>query len=331
MGHTIPAAVGAAEQNSILETFKAGVKALGIAGKDCFGAAKGDIKLGASGPVVGEIAARLSGGYMSGWTYPYASGAEPVKGAILAALGRKPEGIAPLRAWTCAERAFISIPGKVKAVLDTRKAEEIPYVKNIFLRTGPGEDLRFPENNVGKCGNIIACAPDRDGAVSAAVKAAAAVLIRLEPRHASTGAFLDGISSLPGFPPSAFTLDRSLAETLRLMPDPEPDGKIRNPRILDFPGLRASELRDYAGRTVEESLEAAGRVTGLTLTFVPGNPAPETTAGGPSPPPPPAAPRGDRAPETPEDRGPVLGRRFWAALVRGGYQGAAYLLDGLAT
>jgi hypothetical protein len=81
------------------------------------------------------------------------------------------------------------------------------------------------------------------------------------------------------------------------MPDPEPAYPGAGDTVLEFPALSASGLRDYMGRTVEESLDAVRRVTGRPLV-------PVKTAGR----------------ET-------LGRRFWAALIRGGYQGAAYLLD----
>jgi biotin carboxylase len=58
MGHTMPTSVDAGTAETLLTVFKAGVRALGITN----GAAKGDIKLTPSGPMIGEIAARLSGG-----------------------------------------------------------------------------------------------------------------------------------------------------------------------------------------------------------------------------------------------------------------------------
>ncbi|MDR1105704.1 MAG: ATP-grasp domain-containing protein [Treponema sp.] len=310
MGHTMPTRAGSGTQRLLLETFEAGVRALGIAGEHCCGAAKGDIKLTPSGPMIGEIAARLSGGYMSGWTYPYASGAEPVRGAILAALGRKPEGLVPVRSWTCAERAFISIPGKVGDILDGEKARAAACVRDLFFRVERGSAVTFPENNVGKCGNVIAAAPDRESAVSAAEKAAAAVLIRLQAPCAETAAFLDaGLlderpCEKPGrdlpriFPPCAFAAGPSLISLLRDMPDPVPE-RPAGDTILDFPEFTSSNLADWMGRTVEESLDAVRRITGCPLEAV----------------------------KTPR-RG-TLGRRFWAALIRGGYQGAAYLLDEL--
>jgi biotin carboxylase len=172
MGHTMPTVIAPEQQTAILETFCAGVRALGLTDGESIGAAKGDIKLTSKGPMIGEIAARLSGGYMSGWTYPYSSGVKPIRAAILAAMGRKPDGLAPLKTWTSAERAFISIPGTVKAITGTETARNNPLVKDMFLRITEGSKVSFPENNVSKCGNIISAAPERIIAIEAAENAA---------------------------------------------------------------------------------------------------------------------------------------------------------------
>jgi biotin carboxylase len=302
MGHTMPSNFPQKDREAMLDTFRAAVRALGIAGKGRRGAAKGDIKFTPAGPMIGEVAARLSGGYMSGWTYPYSSGVEPIQGAIEAALGRRPENLAPLRSWTCAERAFISIPGRVRSTGGIEEARM--GVRDLFLRVEEGQDVKFPENNVSKCGNIIACAPGREEAVLAAEKAARSVLIRLEPRCPETDAFLAAFPRAagteprsPGFPPDAFSLTPPLLDALTRLPDPPLPENLSAAGILPFPDFSSSALRDYLGRTVEESLGAVRKLCGLSLPL----------GGGDS----------------------LLGRSFWAALIRGGYQGAAYFLDNL--
>jgi hypothetical protein len=70
--------------------------------------------------------------------------------------------------------------------------------------------------------------------------------------------------------------------------------------ICPFPEFAESGLRDYMGRTPQESLEAIRIITGLPLPIMKG-----------------------------KATGKVLGRRFWEAMVRGGYQGAAYYIDTL--
>jgi biotin carboxylase len=300
MGHTMPANIPQQDQDALIDLFIRGIRALGINN----GAAKGDIKLTRHGPMIGEIAARLSGGYMSGWTYPYASGADPCRGALCTALGLPPEGLRPLRNWTSAERAFISIPGMVQSIHGVEAARNIPGVKDLFLRAAPGQRLSFPENNVSKAGNVISAAVSRDGAVKAAEEAARTVLIRLAVPDVETGAFLSGpvSGSCNGtvlFPPPAFTLNSHLQQELEKLPGslPQmPPGGLSGARLIPFPGFTGSDLRDYGGRTVRESLEIVRQLTGLALV------------------------------ETAPDM-PALGREFWTALVRGGYQGGTYYID----
>jgi biotin carboxylase len=338
MGHTMPSALGSAETEALLEAFFAGIRALGIA-SGC-GAAKGDLKLTPKGPMIGEIAARLSGGYMSGWTYPYASGVEATRGAILAALGR-PWTPRPSRNWTSAERALISIPGVVRSIHGLEQARSTKHVKNLFLRIEEGSAVRFPENNVTKCGNAISAAPGRASAVKAAEKAARSVLIRLEPDQDDTDAFLESRGA--AFPPDAYALPPELCALLDRLPEGEVSPSLQPcgfplslPRISDgrgsglpcprscgqpcspmetlspddlsriaihpFPEFAESALLDYAGRTPRESLDAIRIITALPLPIM------DIAA--------------QQAPI-------VLGRSFWRSLIRGGYQGAAYYLDTL--
>jgi biotin carboxylase len=287
-GHTIPAMIDDKTAGLLLETFKAGVRSLGIT----LGAAKGDIKLSSKGPMVGEIAARLSGGYMSGWTYPYSSGAEPTKAAILAALGRlnaeNPQGLERNRDWVSAERAVISIPGIVREIKITGQADT--QVKDVFFRVGERDRVNFPENNVSKCGNVISAAPDRRLAVAAAENAVRGILIRLAPHDAATDEFLSGGN---GWPPDAFTVTNDVRAALRDLPANKPCFP-RQAAVIPFPALLDGSATDYAGRGAMESLDAVRALTGLPLPF---------------------------------DREGSLGREFWAALIRGGYQGATYTLD----
>ncbi|MDR0464804.1 MAG: ATP-grasp domain-containing protein [Treponema sp.] len=321
MGHTMPTVIEEEKQFSLLETFRAGVRALGLAGKDNIGSAKGDIKLTSQGPMIGEIAARLSGGYMSGWTYPYSSGALPVKAAILMAMGYKPEGLTLQKNWTCAERAFISIPGTVKQISGIGDTGSIAdnNINNFFLRIKEGDKVFFPENNVSKCGNIIASAPERETAVAAAEKAARSILIRLDPKDSETQEFLfketrtEHTAEVSGlqhgedekfkFPPDAFRLTDDLRNALNLLPEYVNTAYQRYDSwlIIPFNDFQSSGLKDYMGRTVDEALDAVRQLTGFTLPI---------------------------ACENAENK-VILGRSFWAALIRGSYQGAVCYIDSL--
>jgi biotin carboxylase len=285
LGHTMPSSYPRETIDEVLRVFHLGVQALGLD----HGAAKGDMKFSPSrGAVVGEIAARLSGGYMSGWTYPYASGIDVTREALELCAGLDLESDRPdsPRNWVAAERAFISIPGSIAAISGCLDAERMPYVKNLFLRVSPGESVRFPKNNVEKCGNVISQAPTREAAVGAAEAAARAVLIRLRPGVAETEAFL---SSKIGeeWPPAAFPLRGVLARELEAMPEFTAGGGL----VLPFPRANEAEESDWSGRGFAESAE-------LALGLAHGQTAGRTLAG-----------------------------RFWRALAKGGLQAALYALD----
>ena len=302
MGHTMPSNEDPAHIRALLETFSQGVKALGIDN----GAAKGDIKLTKRGPMIGEIAARLSGGYMSGWTYPYSSGVMPVRGAIEIAVGRKPSKLTHEWSQTAAERAFISIPGIVSSIVGVENARIMPHVRDVFVSAKAGKAVNFPENNVMKCGNVISVAERREDAVLSAKRASRSILIRLQAPNEASEAFLavNEDAQHGSFPPPAFPLDEKLVSALNAL---EPDSIQRgtntgkSPVLLDFPQLCESELTDYMGRSVGECLDAVRLLSGFELPLV--------------------------KPGTAFEDNPVLGRQFWQAFVRGGYQGAVYFID----
>ncbi len=296
MGHTIPTAMPSAQKLQIIQEFKKGVHALGLT---C-GAAKGDIKLTKDGAKIGEIAARLSGGYMSGWTYPYASGINLTKLALEIALGQDPsisltgDSLEPLS--VSAERAWISIPGTIKSVTGYEDAAEIPNVKDIFPRAKEGDVVNFPVNNVEKCGNIIACASDRAASVLSAEKAVQSIIIRLTPDSKETCTFLEEDVTTK-FPPSAFlsakeNIDLLLAESV---------GKTISAQIIaeNLHTLLPSWLRDYGicdwnYKKAQTTLEQFCSIAQKESYF---------------------------------DNKAVDLHRFWRYFLRGGLQGILYLFD----
>jgi biotin carboxylase len=297
MGHTMPTAYGPEIVAEVVEVFKSGIRALGITR----GAAKGDIKYTRAGAFVGEIAARLSGGYMSGWTYPHSSGIEPASEAIDLACGLDPAETQPLRNWICAERAFISIPGRVAEIRNLESAAAHPDVSELFSRIAPGDSVNFPLNNVEKCGNIIAAGPDRKEVEAAAAAAARSILIRLVPGESSTASFLDGNGSLHGdpeslWPPSAYSgLSAMVIACIDAMPDVlRNTTPIQSISVAPVQGLDTGTARDWQGRTIAEGLEAVQVLTGATIGL---------------------------------EADLVLGRSFWRAFLRGGYQAATWFID----
>lgn len=299
MGHTMPTAFGPEVVDEVVAVFKAGIAALGI--RD--GAAKGDIKYTERGAFVGEIAARLSGGYMSGWTYPYSSGVEATAEAIDIACGVTPGRAEPALRLVCSERAWISIPGRVAEVRGLERAKGRDGVRDVFPRASAGDRVVFPCNNVEKCGNVLAVAPTIAEADATAEAAARAVLLRLEHGDAATAAFLRGEGRIVGpdgtcWPPDAFDgLSAMTRSSVAKMPDMlriDPDAATVS--IAPLRGADAETAVDWQGRTVDVALEAVAELTGATLGM-----------------------HGDA----------IVGAAFWKAFFRGGYQAGAWVIDGL--
>ncbi|MCB1141135.1 MAG: alpha-hydroxy-acid oxidizing protein [Leptospiraceae bacterium] len=154
VGHNMPTSLPIETQKEIERVMFAGMKALGIN----LGAGKGDIKITPTGVKVGEIAARLSGGFMSSYTFPLSTGISLNRAAILIALGEEPDNLEPKWSKTCIERAILASPGKLISITGLEEAKEIPNVNEIFLSSKVGDIISDPTNNIEKSGHIIATA-----------------------------------------------------------------------------------------------------------------------------------------------------------------------------
>ena len=292
LGHTMPSRLGARVTGEACEVFRAGIRALGIE----MGAAKGDIKITPRGAMIGEIAARLSGGYMSGWTFPLSSGVDLTGAALNIAVGLPPGDLAPRVKRVSAERAFISIPGLVREVRGIERARGVAGITDVFLRTAPGSLVVFPRNNVEKCGNVISVQEDRDEAISAARAAISEISIRLAPLNEQTDSFLfsDGTD--------AFCLDATRsAGLLAAMPQWVgelsrfgPDSELT---VLPLASWEQEEAEDWHGTVFAAVVRRALSECAARLA------------------------------PAPSDSGFALGRLFWKSVVRGSRQGALYLAD----
>lgn len=307
MGHTMPSVIGKKERNELIECFAKAVKALGLT---C-GAAKADIKYTENGPMIGEIAARLSGGYMSGWTYPYASGMNLTEQALLIALGKKPlellEKRIPLNIKNTpfelfevpcnkvsAERAYISIPGKAVKITNLYEQNAVPYVMNILPRTKEGDTVDFPRNNVEKCGNIITCSKSYEDAVGNAEYAVSDILIRLKPDDRLTDTFLSCLekSSEKNFPPDAYIIPDELKSKVKKFIDSAKDitEEVKTSGLIpSFLKEYAETQKDFNHRTIVKTLEMFDRIQRKNKI--------------------------------------INGSLFWKALFRGGLQAVVYVMD----
>ena len=311
-GHTMPAELDKSVHNQLISVFALGAKALGLEK----GAAKADIKFTKNGPMIGEIAGRLSGGYMSGWTYPYSSDLNLTKEALLIACGKEPEeliknrqkvdfetselcknALQPYQLFevkskrVSAERAWMSIPGIVEEVKNITE-EKIPYVKDVLPRTTVKLNCKvdFPRNNVQKCGNVISLAEDRKLAVEAAQNAVSNVFIGLKANTRETDDFLNFYTQddEDNFPPSAFKSlsSQELAQIEGFIP--------QNQKISDFiPSVLKTS--DYK-KEVDWSFNTISDIAAKFDILRPHHPK-------------------------------LNAQKFWKAVLRGGLQAAVYISD----
>lgn len=291
MGHTMPSSVSEAVKKNVVDVFVKGVKALGLTE----GVAKGDVKYTEKGAMIGEIAGRLSGGYMSGWTYPYASGVNLTMEAMKIALGLGKTLPSEIECNAVShERAFISIPGVVSVIYGEDKAVASPFVKNVFFRVKEGSRVDFPRNNVEKCGNVISRCADRRLSLKGAEMAVSEIVLRLEKNNESTQNYLMGVENKyeKGFPYSAYELssDELIAfekevESLDSVIIGENESIVIPESLASFAG----ERQDFNYRTILNTLDKVNKYAGA--------------------------------------RKIVPAIKFWKSLIRGGVQGALYAVD----
>ena len=161
VGHTIPSTFSKKDLNRVEGCFKDAIRALGID----IGAAKGDVKLTPKGPKIVEVAARLSGGWMSAYTYPLSSGINLYHSAIRIALGEKPDSFSPKKSWVSAERAIIAQPGKILSIRGVEEARKIKGVAEVIILKEPGDIVTPIRSNMGKTGYVITSAKTREEAI----------------------------------------------------------------------------------------------------------------------------------------------------------------------
>ena len=312
VGHTMPALLDQKTHDELISVFALGAKALGLT---C-GAAKADIKYTSKGPMIGEIAGRLSGGYMSGWTYPYASDLNLTKQGILIAAGQEPKELISRRKpidytpselcknaekpyelfevpclRTSAERAWMSIPGTVKYIENIKDYSDRAVFDVLPRATvGIGSRVDFPRNNVEKCGNIIAVSHSREAAIAVAQDAVSDVFITLEAENPETEKFLSGLEEADekAFPPAAFG---------KL--NPEEESKIKG-RI---------EAGQKLSESIPEVLQSAEYISKTDWNYN----TIKTTV--------------EKFDILRPNHPALDAKRFWTALLRGGIQAAVYVSD----
>lgn len=179
-GHNMPSSLNPEILGEAARVMEMGMRALGIH----TGAGKGDLKVTRDGVMVGEIAARLSGGFMSSHTFPLHSAIHLHRAAIQIALGEVPQKLDPLQNLVAIERCICSPPGVIKSIQGKEEALQIPNVEAIFFTKGPGDLIREATSNVEKVGHIIAVGSSLEDAESSARMARESIRVTLSGNDA---------------------------------------------------------------------------------------------------------------------------------------------------
>ena len=175
-GHTLPTTLSKKEQDIVFDMAKKGIAALGIK----HGPVKFDMRLSKKGAVIGEMTARLSGGFHSQMTEPLSSGMNSIKAVIDLSLGLPldQKDIEPQFFHAAAERSLYPKPGKILSIKGLEKAESMKGIAGVFLNVKPGDTLYPLTSNIGKAGHVVGYGRTRKEAISNTLKAVKTIQIK---------------------------------------------------------------------------------------------------------------------------------------------------------
>ena len=178
-GGELPSCLPAAARVAIDDVVARAAAALGIR----HGTVKGDVVIGHEGPMVIELAARLSGGYFCTHEIPLATGVNFVEAAIRVALGEQPTLAELTPRWSkgVAQRYLFPSPGVVLAVDGEREVAGAEGIALCEVRVAPGDRIEQMTSHVRRAGVVIAVDDTRDAAMRRAVAAAARIRIITKP------------------------------------------------------------------------------------------------------------------------------------------------------
>jgi biotin carboxylase len=171
-----PSALAPPAQRRIAATAMAAGRAMGIVS----GSVKGDMVLTDRGPYVIEIAARLSGGWMSTDQIPLGTGVDLIGCAIRLALGEAvpAEDLRPRWHRGVAIRYFFPPPGRVTAIDGAAAFDGVPWVHRLGFFVRPGDVVQPVTDHTKRAGFVIATGATREEAVARACRVVDALAIR---------------------------------------------------------------------------------------------------------------------------------------------------------
>jgi biotin carboxylase len=172
-----PSALARPAQRQISTVAMNAGRAIGIRS----GNVKGDMVWTDRGPYVIEIAARLSGGWMSTDQIPLGAGVDLIGCAIRLALGETVpvEDIRPRWHRGVAIRYFFPPPGRVASIDGAEAFAGVPWVHRLGFFVEPGEVVEPITDHTKRAGFVITTGATREEAVERAEAVVNAIRIRI--------------------------------------------------------------------------------------------------------------------------------------------------------
>jgi biotin carboxylase len=144
------------------------------------GHVKGDMVWTDRGPCVIEIAARLSGGWMSTDQIPLGTGVDLIACSIRLALGEQVPAadLSPRRHSGVAIRYFFPPPGRVTSISGADAFRGVPWVHRLGFFVEPGDVVQATTDHTKRAGFVITTGATRDEAVARARSVVDAIRIQ---------------------------------------------------------------------------------------------------------------------------------------------------------
>jgi biotin carboxylase len=179
-----PSALPLPAQRQIASVAMDAGRAMGIVN----GNVKGDMVWTDRGPYVIEIAARLSGGWMSTDQIPLGTGVDLIGCSIRLALGEKvaAEDLRPRWHRGVAIRYFFPPPGRVESIEGAQAFATVPWVHRLGFFVEPGELMQPITDHTKRAGFVITTGATRDEAVDRARSVVESVRICSTSSQSST-------------------------------------------------------------------------------------------------------------------------------------------------
>ncbi len=174
-----PSELSPDERKSVVRLAEKAGRAMGIRS----GIAKGDMVLTEAGPKIIEIAARLSGGWLSTVQVPLATGIDLISVAIMLAFGEDipQEDLIPRYQKEVAIRYFFPEPGRVIRISNLDKFRDISWIHRLELFVAPGDIVEPVTDHTKRAGFVITAAETDDKAVEHAIRVINTIQIETSP------------------------------------------------------------------------------------------------------------------------------------------------------